>query len=274
MKQKVILITGASSGIGCQTAEDLAKAGHQVYAAARRTEKMQSLTASGVTPLHLDVTDENECREVIETVIRKEGHIDVLINNAGFGLYGAVEDVPMEDARRVFDVNILGMATMIKYAVPYMRQRHSGLIINISSIGGRVPTYLGAYYHGTKFAVEGFSAALRIELARQGIKVVVFEPGGIKTEFGAVASARLEEISRGGANESEAMITAKGIRNQYSGNMLSKPKVISKAMVKIVNSRCPRNRYLIGFMAKPIVAMHALMPTRLYNKMMLRANNW
>lgn len=274
MKQKVILITGASSGIGYQTAEDLAKAGHKVYAAARRTEKMQPLTASGATPLHLDVTDENECSEVIETVIRKEGHIDVLINNAGFGLYGAVEDVPMEDARRVFDVNILGMATMIKYAVPYMRKCHNGLIINISSIGGRVPTYLGAYYHGTKFAVEGFSAALRIELAQQGIKVVVFEPGGIKTEFGAIASSRLEEISRGGANESEAMITAKGIRNQYSGNMLSKPKVISSALLKIVNSRCPRNRYLIGFMAKPIVAMHALMPTRLYNKMMLHANNW
>lgn len=274
MDKKVILLTGASSGIGYQTAIDLAKAGHTVYAVARRTDRMKPLQALGVTTIHLDVTDEDECRQVVQKVLQREQRIDVLINNAGYGLYGAVEDLPMADARRVFDVNVLGMATMVKYVVPTMRRQRSGLIINISSIGGRVPTYLGSYYHATKFAVEGFSAALRMEVAPFGIKVVAFEPGGIKTEFGAVAAKRLEEVSKGGAYEEEGMITARGIRNQYSGNMLNPPTVISKALVRIVGSRCPRNRYLVGFMAKPIVAMHALLPTCLYNKLMRRANNW
>lgn len=271
--QKVILITGASSGIGYEVAKGLAQHGHKVYAAARRIEKMESLKEFGVVPQRLDVTQEESCKDVVRHVMELEGRIDVLVNNAGFGLYGSVEDIPMANARKVFDVNVFGLAMMAKMVAPYMRQQHSGTIINMSSMGGKAPTYFGAWYHATKFAVEGFSDCLRMELAPFGINVVIIEPGGIKTPFGDIAADNLEEVSKGGAYEQEAMITAHGMRRQYNSNLLSKPEVISRVIIKAVNTYNPKTRYLVGFGAKPVVWMHALLPDRWYDKLMHRANS-
>ena len=266
--KKVILLTGASSGIGYQTAESLAKEGHVVYGAARRIEKMETLKQFGVKPIYLDVTDEESIKSAIDTIIRNEGRIDVLINNAGYGSFGAVEDVNISEAKMQFEVNLFGLARLVQLVLPHMRKQKSGRIINVSSMGGRLTTYFGAWYHATKYALEAFSDALRMEVSDFGIDVSLIEPGGIKTDWGIIAADKLANSAKGGAYEKEAMKTAKGMKKQYSGNLLSNPIVITKAISKAVNSNRPKARYLIGFMAKPLVFLHTILPTKVFDKIM------
>ena len=266
--KKVILLTGASSGIGYQTAESLAKEGHIVYGAARRIEKMEDLKQFGVKSIYLDVTDENGIKNVVDTIIGNEGRIDVLINNAGYGSFGAVEDVDISEAKMQFEVNLFGLARLVQLVLPYMRKQKSGRIINVSSMGGRLTTYFGAWYHATKYALEAFSDALRMEVSDFGIDVSLIEPGGIKTDWGIIAADKLENSAKGGAYEKEAMKTAKGMKKQYSGNLLSNPIVITKAISKAVNSNRPKARYLIGFMAKPLVFLHTILPAKVFDKIM------
>jgi len=266
--KKVILLTGASSGIGYQTAESLAKEGHIVYGAARRIEKMEDLKQFGVKSIYLDITDENSIKNVVDTIIGNEGRIDVLINNAGYGSFGAVEDVEINEARRQFEVNLFGLARLVQLVLPHMRKQKEGRIINVSSMGGRLTTYFGAWYHATKYALEAFSDALRMEVSDFGIDVSLIEPGGIKTDWGIIASDKLEKSAKGGAYEKEAMKTAKGMKKQYSGNLLSNPIVITKAISKAVNSNRPKARYLIGFMAKPLVFLHTILPAKVFDKIM------
>ncbi len=197
--KKVILLTGASSGIGYQIAEILAKEGHVVYGAARRTEKMETLKQFGVKPIYLDVTDEESIKSAIDTIIVNEGCIDVLINNAGYGSYGAIEDVEINEAKMQFEVNLFGLARLVQLVLPHMRKQKSGRIINISSMGGRLTSYFGGWYHATKYALEAFSDALRMEVADFGIDVSLIEPGGIKTEWGIIAADKLANSAKGGA---------------------------------------------------------------------------
>ncbi len=266
--KKIILLTGASSGIGYQTAESLAKEGHIVYGAARRIEKMEDLKQFGVKSIYLDVTDKNSIKNAVDTIIGKEGRIDVLINNAGYGSFGAVEDVDISEAKMQFEVNLFGLARLVQLGLPYMRKQKSGKIINVSSMGGRLTTYFGAWYHATKYALEAFSDALRMEVSDFGIDVSLIEPGGIKTDWGIIAADKLENSAKGGAYEKEAMKTAKGMKKQYSGNLLSNPIVITKAISKAVNSNRPKARYLIGFMAKPLVFLHTILPAKVFDKIM------
>lgn len=171
--KKVILLTGASSGIGYQTAESLAKEGHVVYGAVRRTEKMETLKQFGVKPMYLDVTDEESIKSVIDTIIGNEGRIDVLINNAGYGSFGAVEDVDISEAKMQFEVNLFGLARLVQLVLPHMRKQKSGRIINVSSMGGRMTSYFGGWYHATKYALEAFSDALRMEVETEKLVEVV-----------------------------------------------------------------------------------------------------
>lgn len=265
---KVILITGASSGIGYQTAQLLAQQGHKVYGAARRLGKMSDLAKDGVIPISLDIIDESSIKNCVDSIITAEGRIDVLINNAGYGSYGAVEDVPLEEARKQFDVNLFGLARLTQMVLPTMRAQRSGKIINTSSMGGRVTTLFGAWYHATKYALEGFSDCLRMEVSKYGIEVVLIEPGGIKTDWGLIAAEHLLETSKGGAYEELATKTAKNMKKQYSSNMLSKPDLIAKTIVKAVQKKRPKTRYLIGFGAKPIVFLKTILPDRVYDKLM------
>src|SRR5215210_9103357 len=201
---KVALVTGASSGIGESTALELHKAGYTVYAAARRVQRMEGLAAQGVRVLEMDVTNDESMIDGVKRIIAEAGRIDVLVNNAGYGSYGAVEDVPLDEARRQFEVNVFGLARLVQLLVPHMREQRSGRIINMSSIGGKFYEPLGAWYHATKFAVEGFSDSLRLELAPFGIHVVIVEPGPIVTEWNTLARDSLVETSRGGAYEERA----------------------------------------------------------------------
>lgn len=186
METKVILITGASSGIGRETAIYLAKNNYKVYGVARRVDKLEELNKLGIQTIAMDVTDEASIKNTIDTIIQKEGKIDVLVNNAGYGEYGAFEDVSIENAKYQMEVNVFGLARITQLVLPYMRQQKSGSIINVSSVGGKVSNPMGSWYHASKFAVEALSDSLRLEVKPFGINVVVIEPGGIKANGAAL----------------------------------------------------------------------------------------
>ena len=262
MNGKVILVTGASSGIGYDTALALARQGHKVYAAARRMEKMEPLREEGAVTIRMDVTDETSMTEGIRAIMEAEGRIDVLINNAGYGYFGAIENVTMEEARRQLEVNVFGLARLCQLVLPVMRGQGSGRIINTSSVAGKSVLYYGGWYHVTKYSVEAFSDALRIEMKPFGIDVVMIEPGGIKTEWGHIAADHLAESSRGTAYEPTALVEAENFHWMYDSNLLSKPGVVTKAMCKAVNSRRPKPRYRIGAFSGAMVFFHWLLPTR------------
>lgn len=271
MSQKVALVTGASSGIGFDAAVQLEKAGFIVYGAARRMDKLKDLAKFNVKAIELDVTDEASMVACVETVVKNEGRLDVLVNNAGYGSYGAVETVPMEEARRQMEVNVFGLARMSQLVMPHMRQHSFGRIINISSMGGKIFTPFGGWYHATKFAVEVLSDCMRLEAAQFGVDVVLVEPGGIKTDWGIIAADHLEKASKGTVYEAEAGKAAVGMRHNYSGDQLSDPKIIGEAIVKAATARKPKTRYLLGYMAKPVVFLRRILPDRAYDALIRRA---
>lgn len=268
--RKVILITGASSGIGYDAAQTLARQGHKVYAAARRVEKMEPLKADGVTPMAMDVTDSQSMATGVQTVLEAEGRIDVLINNAGYGYFGAIENVSMDEARRQVEVNLFGLAELTKLVLPHMRRQGSGRIINTSSIAGKMVMPFGGWYHVTKFSVEAFSDALRMEVKPFGIKVSLIEPGGIKTDWGIIAARHLKESSVGTPYEQAALLEADLLHKAYTGNYLSAPAVVTRAILLAVNSPCPRARYRIGRFARLGVFFHSILPTRWWDAMTSR----
>lgn len=264
--KKVALITGASSGIGESAAILLQNAGFKVYGAARRVEKMKDLESKGISTIALDITKDESVENCVNTILEKEGRIDVLVNNAGYGSYGAVEDVPMEEARRQFDVNIFGLARLTQLVLPKMREHQFGKIVNISSMGGKVYTPFGAWYHATKHALEGWSDSLRLEVKPFGIDVVVVEPGGIKTPWGIIAAENLKKTSGNGAYAEQANKTAEGTIKMYSSNQLTKPEAIGKVILKAVTARKPKRRYVKGFGAKPALFIRKWFGDAVYEK--------
>lgn len=269
--KKVILITGASSGMGKESAKALIQKGHTVYVAARRIDQMQDLKSLGGIPLQMDITSESDIETVVNTIIEKEGKIDVLWNNAGYGLYGTIEDISLEDARRQFDVNLFGLAAMTKKVLPYMRKQNSGTIINTSSMGGKMYTPLGGWYHATKHAIEGLSDCLRLELKQFNIKVVVLEPGFIATEFGSVLLNMSSNVPADSAYRSFTDKVFSSIKKSFENKRLaSSPKVIANAIVKIVNSSSPKTRYRVGNFAKPMVWMRVYLGDRLFDSVVMR----
>jgi len=267
--KKVILITGASSGIGKEAAKKLIYEGHTVYAVARRIDQMQDLKSLGGYPLKMDVTDEDDIQKVVDTIIKMEGKIDVLWNNAGYGLYGAVEDVLLTEARKEMEVNVYGVAAMTQKVVPFMRKAKSGLIINTSSMGGKMYFPMGAWYHASKHAVEGLSDCLRLELKQFNIKVVVLEPGFIATEFGSVLIDNFSKISTESAYKGMMDKIIEGTKKAGEGNGSSKPSVIADTVSKIVSSSNPKTRYRVGKFAKPMVWMRTYLGDRLFDKLVM-----
>ncbi|CCB68121.1 MULTISPECIES: oxidoreductase [unclassified Hyphomicrobium] len=271
-KLKVALVTGASSGIGMEAARSLRSSGFTVYGAARRVDRMRELENDGIHIISLDVTDEKSILDCVKTIADREGRIDVLINNAGYGSYGAIENVPLSEARSQFEVNVFGLARLTQAVLPLMRAHNFGRIISISSIGGKIHTPFGGWYHATKFAVEGLSDCLRLEVQRFGIDVIVIEPGGIKTDWGIIAANHLRETSGSGAYASDANKTADGMLKTYQGNRLSPPSVIAKAIVQAATATKPRTRYAVGFGAKPILFMRRWLSDRMFDALIKRAS--
>lgn len=267
--KKVILITGASSGMGKETAKKLIQEGHTVYTVARRIDQMQDLKAMGGHPLPMDVTNEEDIENVVQTIIKSEGKIDVLWNNAGYGLYGSVEDVSLDEARKQMEVNVFGLAAVTQKVVPHMRKAKSGLIINTSSMGGKMYFPMGAWYHASKHAVEGLSDSLRLELKQFNIKVVVLEPGFIATEFGSVLIDHFSKISPKSAYSSMMTQISDGVKKASQGNGSSKPSVIADTVSKILRTKNPKTRYRVGKFAKPMVWMRVYLGDRMFDKIVM-----
>jgi NAD(P)-dependent dehydrogenase (short-subunit alcohol dehydrogenase family) len=198
--KRVAIVTGASSGIGRAAAVFLAADGFTVYGAARRAGRLAKLSRFGVKPLPLDVADETVCRRAVDGVYAREGRADVLVNCAGYGSFGAVEDVAPEEALRQFEVNVLGTARMSRLCLPRMR-RSGGRIINISSVAATVCVPFAGLYFASKSAVEGLSGCMRQETAPLGVRVITVRPGLIRTNFWRTASAKLEYASARGAGD-------------------------------------------------------------------------
>jgi len=269
MSTKVAIVTGASSGIGEATAGRLHALGYSVYAAARRVNRMASLAEAGVRPIKLDLTDDASMVRCVDDVIADSGRIDVLVNNAGYRSYGSVEDVPISEARRQFDVNVFGLGRLTQLVLPHMREQRSGHIVNISSMGGKIHEPLGGWYHSTKFAVEGLSDCLRMELAPLGIHVVVIEPGAIRTEWSGIAADSLVTTSGSGAYADQAARVAKVLRSGAGDTGRgSSPDVVANAVAKAVASRRPKTRYAVGTGVKPLLFARRVLSDRGFDRLM------
>ena len=272
--KKVVVITGASSGMGKDTALRLLEEGHMVYGAARRVEKMQEIVQAGGRALALDVTKQESIQQAIKQVLQEQDRIDVLWNNAGYSVNGAVENISYEEARRQFDVNLFGVAEMTKAVLPKMREQGHGKIINTSSIGGKMHMpVLASWYHASKFALEGWSDALRMELEPFGIDVVLLEPGGVSTEFVDVLSKPMMDKAKGTAYEEITQKVAKGLVNANNPRNMSPTSVVSNAILKIIRSKKPKTRYVVGKNAKVILTLRRLLNDRTYDKVIRRMTN-
>jgi NAD(P)-dependent dehydrogenase (short-subunit alcohol dehydrogenase family) len=270
MTTRVALVTGGSSGIGEQTALRLRDAGFTTYAVARRVDRMEALARSGVSTFAMDVTDDASMVAGVERVIADHGRLDVLVNNAGYGSYGSVEDVPIDEARRQFEVNVFGLARLIQLVTPHMRAQESGRIINVSSIGGKFYEPLGAWYHATKFAVEGLSDSLRVELAPYGIRVVIIEPGPIRTEWNTISRESLVEVSRGTAYEDQAEKVRSRMEKADQPMTSSGPEVVAKKILKAATTSHPKPRYPVGRGAGTIMGARRVLPDRAFDQIIKR----
>lgn len=193
--------------------------------------------------MKLDVTDEESMTSAVDKIIAEQGTIHILVNNAGYGSYGALEDVPLSEGKYQFEVNVFGLARLTQLVLPHMRQNSYGKIINVSSIGGKIYEPMGSWYHATKFAVEGMSDCLRLELKELGIDVIIIEPGAIKTEWGGIASQKVLEVSGNTAYKKHAQQTAKMLSTSKFG---SDSDVIAKTIEKSILARKPKARYVAG----------------------------
>ena len=268
---KTAIVTGASAGIGEATALALQGKGFTVYAVARRADRMKHLEAKGIVPVSADVTDDASLVALVDRVVAETDRIDVLVNNAGYGSYGALEEVPMDEARRQFDVNVFGLARLTQLVLPHMRQRGEGRIINVSSIGGRIWEPLGAWYHATKFAVEGLSDSLRAELRPHGIDVVVIQPGAIKTEWAAISADNLRQASTIPAYADQVRIGAAVLAKADETRAASPPTTVARTIAKAATARRPKTRYATGGGARSVLLANRLLTDRGWDRVITTA---
>lgn len=267
MEKQVAIVTGGSSGIGMQIAKNLYRNGFEVYALARRVEKMNPLDDLGINTMYLDVTDYKRVDTVIDRIYQQTGRIDVLVNNAGYGLFGAVEEVALDQGEYQFKVNVFSTMKLIQAVVPYMREQHSGRIVNISSIDGKIVNLMGSWYVGSKFAIEGMSDALRLELKPFGIDVIVVEPGAIESEWTKIAMDNLVAASAAGPYNDLARKAQDFFKLAYQ--FAATPRVVARMVDRAVISRRPKTRYVGGGGAKAMIAARKILPDRCMDAFMM-----
>jgi len=270
-----VLVTGCSSGIGHATAKRLAAKGHTVYATARRPDSIADLAEAGCKTLALDVTDEASMKSAVEAVEAAEGAVGALVNNAGYSQSGALESVPMERLRAQFETNVFGLVRMCQLVLPGMRRQGKGRIVNISSMGGRLVFPGGGAYHGTKYAVEALSDALRYEVRGFGVDVVLIEPGLITTEFGNVAAGSLDGTAEAESGDDPYAKFNANVgaltKSAYDGPMRhlgGGPDSVAKAIQKAINSRRPKTRYVVTPSARLAIFQRRLLPDRAWDAVM------
>jgi NAD(P)-dependent dehydrogenase (short-subunit alcohol dehydrogenase family) len=255
----VILITGASSGIGRACAEHLQARGHRVYGTSRRAQP----PGLSFEPLTLDVTSDASVAQAVQAVVGREGRLDVVVNNAGFGIAGAAEDTAVDEARDQFETNFFGTMRVCRSVLPVMRQQGSGCIVNISSIAGRIGIPFQALYSASKFAVEGYTEALRMEAAPFGIRVVLVEPGDFKTGF-----TLGRRLVRGAGTEAYRDRQARALAvMEHDETHGATPESVARLVDRIIGLRSPRLRYVVGPFSEAVaLALRRIAPSRLFER--------
>ncbi|MFB6342418.1 SDR family NAD(P)-dependent oxidoreductase [Saccharicrinis sp. FJH62] len=260
---KAFLITGCSSGIGRATAELLLKNGFVVYATARKPETITDLKNKGAVTLYLDVTNTESIKNVVAKIEKDEIQLYGLINNAGYGQMGPIEEITEEQAFNQMNTNVLGLASVTRHALPLIRKHQEGIIVNISSIAGKVSMPLSGWYCASKFAVEALSDALRLEVGQFGIKVITIEPGPIRTMFGETAYSSADHVPESSVYKSMINRLTGWSKNTLSDRVAGKPYDVANVIFKAVHKRNPRARYRVTLLAKSLFILRKYASDRL-----------
>ncbi|MEV7416155.1 SDR family NAD(P)-dependent oxidoreductase [Streptomyces sp. NPDC089919] len=268
------LVTGCSSGIGRATALRLHAAGYTVFATARKPETLAELAALGLRTLALDVTDPESVDAAVTAVEEGHGSVDVLVNNAGYGLSGTFEETALDRVREQFETNVFGLVALTQRVLPGMREAGRGTVVNVSSIFGKYAVPGGGFYHASKHAVEALSDALRLEVAGFGIRVVLVEPGPVHTPWGQTfmdhlppAATRENSPYRTFHERTAAYYDAiyNGTRRTLAGTFTITAEQVAEAIGRAVRARRPRTRYPVGLLAASTIALRRLAPDRVFD---------
>jgi len=261
----VVLVTGASSGIGKSIAEYLAKEGYRVYGTSRKQQPGNNVDEQGGTDcfpkmIQLDVCSDESVESAINYILEKEGTINILINNAGFGIAGSIEDTNEDEAYRQFNTNFFGVHRMCRRVLPIMRRQGNGLIINVGSVAGLISIPFQAMYSASKYAIEAFTEALRIEVRPFGIKVALVEPGDTRTGFTSNRQFVMASDDSSPYNSSFKKSINRMIKDELSG---PSPEVVAKVVAGLIKKKNPPIRVVVGFSYKIIVLLKRIIPSRL-----------
>lgn len=257
--QKVVLITGASSGNGQSTAQLLSQRGYTVFGTSRNPSRAQAIP--DVELLALDVQDDESVVACVKAVADHVGHLDVLVNNAGYEIAGAVEELSLDEAKFQFETNFFGVMRMVKAVLPLMRQQEHGQIINISSLAGLSALPFMGIYSASKFAVEGYTEALRLEVKPFNIYVSLVEPGALKTPMMDNRQMAAQQISDYDPWRQRALTAFRESEEKGPG-----PELVAETVLKIIESNRPRLRYVIGQQAKFVCRLRRFMPEGVFEK--------
>jgi NAD(P)-dependent dehydrogenase (short-subunit alcohol dehydrogenase family) len=270
--ERVILLTGCSSGIGRAAALEAALRGHRVFASARNRSDLAELEGrEKLEALALDVTDGASIRSAVEAVLARAGRLDALVNNAGYGQYGAAEEVTLDQWRAQFEVNFFGTIAVTQTVLPAMRRARRGTIVNVSSVAGKVAVPFAAPYSASKHAMEALSDALRVELGLFGIKVVLVEPGPIETRFGDRARSIVAPlISRPGPYREVYTLAERAMVGEFQKGKLP-AEAVARVIVDAIESDRPRPRYPVGRMARAFIALRRALPDRWLDALLRRS---
>ncbi|CAA9277181.1 MAG: Short-chain dehydrogenase/reductase SDR [uncultured Acidimicrobiales bacterium] len=277
---RAVLVTGCSTGIGRATAAMLARSGWPVYATARNIASLDGLTDLGCRALQLDVTEEDSIRAAVDAVADEHGAVGVLVNNAGYSQSGAVETVPLAQARRQFETNFFGPARLTQLVLPGMRAQRWGKVVNLSSMGGRLTFPGGGYYHATKYALEALSDALRFEVAGFGIDVVLIEPGFIRTDFSHTAASSLDgPATAGDASTADPYRSFRAgvlasTRDVYDRGLMARlggtPDDVARVVLEAVTASRPKTRYPVTPSSRVLLGVRRLVPDRAWDALLAR----
>ena len=266
-----VLITGCSSGIGRATALTAVRAGLPTWASARRPETLCDLEAEGCRILELDVTDERSCSAAVRAVEREHGAVGALVNSAGYSQIGPTEEVAVADLRRQFETNVFGLVRMCQLVIPAMRDRGRGTIVNLGSAAGLVVPPASSAYSMTKYSLEALCDAMRLELAHQGIRVVLVEPGAVRSNFMGSSWQTMPADGDGHYAVYKANLERMVERTHRPGARgILEPEAVARVIVKAITHRRPRARYPVGGQARLAPIVRRVLGDRLWDRLMRR----
>lgn len=269
--KKVALVTGASSGIGAATVRVLAQHGWTTYASARHVASLASLAAQGLYTVALDVTDDSSMRAAVAHVEAAHGVVDLLVNNAGFGLNGPVEELALADIRRQFETNVFGLVRMSQLVLPGMRRQGRGRIINVGSVGGTFTAPGAGAYHASKWAVESFTDALRYEVQSFGIEVVLIQPTGVYTQFNKKLAQTMPDTGPDGPYVAFKANHARVTERLFTGRNMAgivRAEDVANVIMQAATVRRPRTRYKVGLSAHLYSAVRRIVSDRVWDRLM------